>query len=73
MSRETVAWVTAQPRALQGVDELALGGDLALHDHGLDQPVTLRLAHAFCLYLASGCRHLPHLSAAGLPRPASPR
>ena len=60
-------------QGVQGVDELALGGDLALHDHGLDQPVTLRLVHRRLLVPGHGCRHLRHLSAAGPPEPASPR
>ena len=45
MSRETVAWVTSQPRALSALDELALGGDLPLLDDRLDEPLAFGLAH----------------------------
>ena len=49
MSRETVAWVTMQPRAVEGVHQLTLSGDVALHDDGLDQPVAFRLVHRLAL------------------------
>ena len=60
-------------QAAQGVDQLPLRGDLALHDHGLDQSVTFRLAHGLALVPGYGCRHLPHLSAPGPLRPGGPR
>ena len=41
MSRETVAWVTAKPCALERVDDLALAADRAGQDEIADRSLAL--------------------------------
>ena len=43
MSRETVAWVTSKPCALERVDDLALAADRPRHDEVADGALALQL------------------------------